>query len=484
MSGAVASGHPRATRIGEEVLARGGTAVDAALAVSAALTVVQPHMNGLGSDFFAVVHDGRARSINGSGWAAAEATIARYRSAGLTRVPESGPLASCTVPGLVASWSLLAAEASRPLAELLAPAVRLARDGFPVTRAIAASAAETYGRADADWRAIYAGLRPGATLVQPGLARTLAAIGADGGASFYHGELARAIDRDMRAKGGLLRYGDLDGYRAEWTQPLAFRYRGLDVATTPPNSQGATALVWLNLLARERLDERTEAEYVDRLVRTLPIAYAARARFIGDPARVRFPEALLRPDHRFEPAPPERRTPRPGPGDTTAFSVTDGAIGVSAIQSNYHGFGSGQSVGSTGINLNDRGAYFTLDPDHHNALAPGRRPFHTLMAVVATGPGRRVLLGSMGGDVQPQANVQVLTQLLDRGRPIADAVARPRFACPATIYGPAPLYAEPGVPLPAAQPVEDAALVGHAHAIDERDGTARVGIDPRGDGRG
>jgi gamma-glutamyltranspeptidase/glutathione hydrolase len=287
----------------------------------------------------------------------------------------------------------------------------------------------------------------------------------------------------MRAKGGLLRASDLAGYRAQWTEPLRLRYRGFEVATTPPNSQGATALVWLNRLRREPLEALSETEYVARLAATLPVAYAYRARYIGDPDRVRFPLELLDPEFRFEDPVPPAGHGALGTGDTTAFSVSDGRIGVSAIQSNYHGFGSGHAVGATGINLNNRGSYFTLDPAHHNALGPRRRTFHTLMAVIAVGPSRRILLGSMGGDVQPQVNVQILTRLLDRGQPIAEAVVAPRFACPATIYGPAPLVAERGLTLRGARTVDDRDLFGHAHAVDEAEETS-VGIDPRGDGLG
>ncbi|MGD0251042.1 MAG: gamma-glutamyltransferase, partial [Thermoplasmata archaeon] len=290
---AVASGHPLSTHVGQEVLARGGNAYDATLAVSAALTVVQPHMNGLGSDFFAVVHDGGFRSVNGSGGAAANASVEFFRKQGLAAVPRSGPLSSFTVPGLVSAWSLLARHASMPFHDLLAPAARLAREGFPATQSLARATVSTAARADDDWKATYGTVRPEKPLRQPALARTIETIGQDGGDSFYHGSIARQIDRDMRAKGGLLRYEDLDRYHAEWTVPLHVRYRGHDVYTTPPNSQGATALIWLNLLDRLDLATLSEAEYVATLVRTMPVAYQYRSRYIGDPTVVPFPPELL-----------------------------------------------------------------------------------------------------------------------------------------------------------------------------------------------
>jgi gamma-glutamyltranspeptidase / glutathione hydrolase len=484
MVGAVASAHPLSTGAGQAVLDRGGNAYDATLAVSAALTVVQPHMNGMGSDFFAVVDEGTVRSINASGWAAAAASVEAFRAQRLRAVPVSGPKSAITVPGLVGAWSLLGPLTSLRWTELFAPAVRLAREGFLATASIAGAVARTAPRADADWRATYAGTRAGRPLRQSRLGRTLEEVGRDRGESFYHGRLARAIDRDQRSKGGLLCFDDLDRFEAEWTAPLRVRYRGVDVFTTPPNSQGATALLWLNLLAREDLASLTEGAYVGALARTMPVAYAYRSRVIGDPKRQPFPPELLAPDYPYARSAPLPGRPTVGRSDTTAFSVFDGRVGISAIQSNYMGFGSGVSVGTTGITLNNRGAYFSLDPSHPNVLEPGKRTFHTLMAIAARGPTRRLLLGSMGGDVQPQVNVQVLTRVLDRGEPIARAIAAPRFAWPATIYGTAERFAEPGVRLRGARLVRgDRDLFGHAHAIDVG-ARVEVGLDPRGDAFG
>ena len=482
MPGAVASAHPFSTAAGEEVLARGGNAYDATIAVSAALTVVQPHTNGLGADFFAVVHDHGFRSINGSGWAAGAASPETFRRQGLRSVPRSGPLSALTVPGLVAAWTLLLPRTSRPLRNLLAPAVRWARDGFPASASLARAVATTRRRADDDWRATYAGVRAGVRLRQPALARALAAVGRDGPEAFYHGALARRIARELRAKGTLLTERDLDDFRAEWTTPLRARYRNVDVYTTPPNSQGATALLWLRLLEPEALASASEPEFLATLVRTMRVAYRYRARYIGDPRYLPFPPELLDPASPLDAGPDDPGPRTLGAGDTTAFSVWDGTVGVSAIQSNYMGFGSGVSLPSTGINLNNRGSYFSLDPEHPNCLAPGKRTFHTLMSVIASAPGRDVLLGSMGGDVQPQVHVQVLTRIFDREATLRAAIAAPRFAYPATIYGDAELFAEPGLELPRARRIRgDRSMFGHAHGIDC--GTSpEVGIDPRGDG--
>ena len=256
----------------------------------------------------------------------------------------------------------------------------------------------------------------------------------------------------------------------------------MDVYTTPPNSQGATALLWLRLLEPEALSSASEPEFLATLVRTMRVAYRYRARYIGDPRYLPFPPELLDPASPLDAGPDDPGPRTLGAGDTTAFSVWDGTVGVSAIQSNYMGFGSGVSLPSTGINLNNRGSYFSLDPEHPNCLAPGKRTFHTLMSVIASAPDRDVLLGSMGGDVQPQVHVQVLTRIFDREATLRAAIAAPRFAYPATIYGDAELFAEPGLELPRARRIRgDRSMFGHAHGIDC--GTSpEVGIDPRGDG--
>jgi len=476
---AVASGHPLSTAAGWEVLEAGGNAYDAALAVSAALPVVQPHMNGLGSDFFAVVHDGVSRAINSNGPAARRATPELFRRLGRTGIPARGPLSAITVPGLVAAWPLLADRAKLSWKENLAPAVRLASRGFPATASLA-RAARSIPWADPDFRAIYGPVREGSRLRQPQLARTLTGIAADQGHGFYHGRLARSICRDLARKGGLLEPDDLDSFRPEVLDPMRIRYRKHTVETNPPPSQGATELIWLNLLARRDLASIPESQYVRVLVESMRTAYHYRGRFIGDPRSLAFPRSLLLRNARYRLA--RVRSHRPaGWSDTTAFSVYDGEVGISAIQSNYMGFGSGVSVRGTGCNLNDRGCYFTLDPNHPNVLAPGKRTFHTLMATVVTGP-RLVLLGSMGGDVQPQVNVQVLTRHLDRGASLAEAIAAPRFAYPATIYGSAPLYREPELMLPRARPLRnDRNAFGHAQGISVGP-EVEVGIDPRGDG--
>ncbi len=479
MRGDVATAHPIATAIGRSVLGKGGNAYDAALAVSAALPVVLPQANGLGSDLFAVVREQSVETLNASGPAADLATPESFEAAGYRTIPEHGPLSSFTVPGLIAGWSFFAERASLRLPELLAPAIRYAREGVPITPLLAQSI-QTMPWADPDWTAIYRNRPPGDVLRQADLARTLEGVAADGGHGFYHGALGRTIERDMIKKGGLLRFDDLDRFQPTRPPPLRMQYRKYDVYTTPPNSQGATALYWLARLERSTLASMTPADYVSALVETMYPAYEFRSRYIGDPDRLPLPPGWIDANARDPPRVSPTSGPTPG-RDTTAFSVFDGTIGLSVIQSNYEGFGSGHTVAGTGINLNDRGSYFTLDRAHHNVVAPRKKTFHTLMATAATGPDL-ILLGTMGGDVQPQVQVQVLTGVVDRGLTLQEAIDAPRFAYPASIYGTAPLIAEAGRGLPSVPRPGHSAQMGHCQGI-QVGAQVVVGIDPRGEGR-
>ncbi|MEM3851744.1 MAG: gamma-glutamyltransferase [Methanomassiliicoccales archaeon] len=472
---AVASAHPLSTLAGEEVLAEGGNMFDAALATSAALTVVQPHMNGLGSDLFAVVEDRGVRALNASGYSAALADVSFFRGKGLDKIPLHGPLSSFMVPGIVSGWSLLAEEATMPLDHLFKRAVQYAREGFKPSASLRNSIARTAQFADDDWKRIYGSV--GERLVQPSLAKTLGLIAKDHGHSFYNGELAKTVESDMNRKGGLLRSSDLEGFSAEYVHSPEVRYRGYTVYTTPPNSQGVTSLYWLKLL--DGMSVNGDApDYYNKLISTMYPAYKWRAKYIGDPRFLPFSDDMLDITVRDE----ERTTAKKiSSSDTTAFSVFDGEHGISAIQSNYMGFGSGHTVAGTGINLNNRGCYFTLDERHHNAVAPRKRTFHTLMVLLAEGEDR-IYLGTMGGDIQPQVNVQILTGIIDSGMEAQKAVERPRFAWPASIYGDAELFAEEGLPISGARVMKrHDSMFGHAHCI-VAGATVSKGVDPRGDG--
>ena len=474
----VAANHPLATRAGLEILERGGNVYDAALAVSASLGVVQPHLNGLGGDLFAVVDDGGVRSVNGSGYAAELATADFFSSRGLSSIPKRGPLSSFVVPGMVSAWKLLSEQCTMDMPDLFRRAIQYATEGFRVQNSLFNSISLTKSD-DSDWGKIYHDISKGGTIYQKELGNTLDLVSRDEGHSFYHGALAKSIEADMLAKGGLIRFSDMDGYEAKWVDPISTTYRGRTVYTTPPNSQGATLLFWMNMLSRHSLSSMEKNDYYGTLLSAMNIAYHYRSRFIGDPEYVILPPHLLSPEYHYV-AEDASRARADSLSDTTAFSVYDGNAGISAIQSNYMGFGSGHTIQGTGINMNNRGSYFALDSSHHNHVAPHKKTFHTLMATVCKGP-ENLYLSSMGGDVQPQTNIQIISRILDRGEDIQHAIAAPRFCYPASIYSSSTLYAEKSLGLKLAEPVDDNnSMMGHAQGILVSD-TVTPGFDPRGD---
>ncbi|MEM0155830.1 MAG: gamma-glutamyltransferase [Thermoplasmataceae archaeon] len=475
---AVASGHPLSNEVGMRILRHGGNSYDAAIAVSAALTVVQPHLNGLGADLFAITADGEIRALDGSGNAAGLASIDYFNKNGFREIPKNGPLSAISVPGMVGAWSLLYERCNMRFQDLIKPAIELARNGFFPSPAIVEAIGSTKG--NDDWSRIYNGASIEEKLIQKDLAGTLEEISKDEGHSFYHGQIARAIETAMVNSGGLLRFNDMDSYEALFLKPFQVSYHGYKVYTNPPPSQGSTALMWLNMLNHADLSALDKKEYYNELIRTMRIAYSYRSKYIGDPRYVTFPEDILESGYQYRilPVSGVRNTSL---SDTTAFSVYDGNFGISAIQSNYTGFGSGFTIPGMGINLNNRGSYFTLDSEHNNKLEPGKKTFHTLMAMYAKGRDE-VFLGTMGGDVQPQVDVQVLSGIIDLDRAAQDAVAYPRFAWPASIYGGSDLYCEASLDLEGAIKVKDSSrMMGHAHAIISGDRFS-TGLDPRGDG--
>ncbi len=474
----VAANHPLATRAGLEVLEKGGNVYDAAIAVSSSLVVVQPHLNGLGGDMFAVVDDGRPRSLNGSGYAAELATADYFLARGLQSIPRKGPQSSFVVPGMVSAWNLLSEQCTMKMSVLFSRAVQYAKEGFRMQDSLFDSIGRTRSE-DADWVRTYGSVTRGDTIYQKELGNTLELIAGDSGHSFYHGHLAKKIEQDMLAKDGLIRFTDMDSYGAKWVEPISTNYRGRTVYTTPPNSQGATLLFWMNMLSGKPLASMELDDYYDSLLSSMHVAYQYRSRYIGDPEHLRLPSELLSPSYDY--VSEKSAMPKADSiSDTTAFSVYDGSGGISAIQSNYMGFGSGHTIHGTGINMNNRGSYFTLDMAHHNHLAPRKKTFHTLMATVCKGP-ETLYVSSMGGDVQPQTNIQIISRILDRGEELQHAISAPRFCYPASIYSASTLYAEKSLPLKGAEMVEDRnSLMGHAQGIIVSD---RVipGFDPRGD---
>jgi gamma-glutamyltranspeptidase len=509
---AVACPHHEASRVGADVLEAGGNAVDAVIATNAMLSVVYPHMGGLGGDTF-ILHysaeDGRVRGLNGSGAAPALATRQAFRERGLAGIPARGPL-SVTVPGTVGAWdAALRRFGSRPLEELLAPAERAARDGFQIT----AKLASWIDRSSPELtdpllrRRFFDGagrpLGDGAVLRQPEVAATLRRLMERGARDFYAGEIADQIDAASRAADGFLRREDLERYSPRWDDPLSMRYRGLDVFVTAPNSQGITALMMLNAMAAMDASGHRpgSADHVEALVRAKRIAFADRDRHVTDPDHLEVPaDRLLTREHALEmlAIPDSALGPGRSSGGDTIYLCASDAEGnaCSVIQSIFFGFGSTFVGGDSGVLLQNRGHYFSLDEDHPNRLEPGKRTLHTLMACMAFEDDQlRLVFGTMGADGQAQTNVQVLERHLAGDSP-QEAVAAPRI-----LHGrfypdddPTVLNVEErfGAEVigelaarghqPHVFPAYDERL-GHAHAIELRpDGTTLAGSDPRSDG--
>jgi gamma-glutamyltranspeptidase len=509
VSAAAASPHRAATQAGADVLAAGGSAMDAAVAINAMLTVVYPHMCGLAGDLFLLysdASDGRVWALNGSGPAPLLATREAFRARGLAGVPARGPL-PVTVPGAIAAWAAgLERFGRRPLADLLASAARAPEDGIEITARLAGwighNAADL--AADPVLRARYldgAGhpVAAGTTVRQPDVARTLHRIMDGGAGELYRGALADEIDQAFRAADGLLRRADLAAFAPEWAQAVRHAYRGLDVVTTPPNSQGVAALMMLNALAVLDRGAPGTADHVEALIAAKRFAFAERDRHVADPrfGPVPITELLAIERARAALAGPEPAAARSSAGDTVYLCTLDhDGNACSLIESVYYGFGSCFVAGDTGLLFHNRGHYFSLDDDHPNRLEPGKRPLHTLMATMAfAGDELRLVFGTMGADGQAQTTVQVLERWLAGGG-VADAVSLPRILHgrfvpeddpeALTIEAPfgdeviAALRERGHAPLVAGEHDE---RLGHAHAIELRaDGTLDAASDPRSDG--
>lgn len=503
--GRIASPHWAATREGERVLAAGGTAVDACVATAAMLSVIYPHMCGIGGDAFMLHFDARSGDVvalNGSGRAPALASVDQFASRGLAEVPERGPLAA-TVPGAVGAWqSALNRYGSRSMAELLAPAARTAREGFAVTdrtadwmgwnvSTLAADLTLRRWFLEADGTPVAAG-----TVVRlPELANTIEHVQEQGADYFYRGLVAELVDEAMHESGGLLRASDLAEHTSNWMRPARATYRGLEVCTTPPNSQGVTALAMLSQLARQEDLVPGTAAHIDALVDAKLAAYARRDRFLADPDFVDIERESL-----MGTAPKDGRvTPQgvPRKGDTVYLcAVDEQGNACSMIQSIYYAFGSGFVPFGTGVLLHNRAHYFSLDSSHPNCLGPGKRPAHTLMASMALRQGLPWLVfGTMGADGQPQISVQVLERVL-AGCTAQKAVEAPRVLAGRFLLSDNVdrLLVDEGIGKDViaalragGHNVEIAAAgderLGHAHAIlVDPDQGLEVGVDPRSDG--
>jgi len=458
--GIVSTSQPLASEAGLDVLKKGGNAIDAAVAAAAVLNVVEPQSTGIGGDLFAIVYLAREKKLiglNASGWAGSGATPARLEAAGFnarTGMPGFG-IYTVDVPGAVDGWATLLKRAgTRPLGELLKPAITLAEEGFPWSERIAADMAEafTYNTAikdDPDTRATYypGGTLPaaGAMFRNPGLARALRLIATRGPAAFYRGDIARAIVAKSAALGGTLTRADLADFHSEWVTPLSTRYHGFDVYELPPNGQGFAVLEQLNLLAacvpagKGGLADLgpTSPLYWHYLVETKKLAFADLERFNADPRFAPPPvDRLLSKSYaeslcpRIDPAHAAPAAHGPDAGGGTIYLAAADRFGnmVSLIYSVYDHMGSGVTVPGYGFVLQDRGALFSLDPASPNLIAPRKRPFHTIIPGFVMKDGAPLMtFGLMGGSMQAQGHVQVLVNLIDLGANVQAASDAARF---------------------------------------------------------
>ncbi len=534
--GAVVAPHHLATAAGSAVLRAGGSAVDAAIASNAVLGVVVPGGCGLGGDAFWLIWDaGAARqlALNGSGRAPASADAAGLRDGGLRTIPLRGPL-SITVPGAVRSWG----DAHRRLGRLspdaiLAPAIELARDGFPAwdgfigaVEGTAPLVIEALGR-QAGFFGVYRPhgrpWREGERVRLPALAATLETLARDGFDAFYEGDLGERQARALAEAGSPIVAADLVAHQSTWGDPISIDYRGVRVTTHPPNSSGLVALELLAILARFEAppvgafgpDGVTDPAWIHLGIESAKLAMADRDTHLTDPAFRDIPvERLIDTTYagslakRIDPghaARPAAATNPVGGGTVYLAAVDPWGNAVSLIESNYLGFGSGVVDPGTGIHYQNRGSYFSLDPAHPNVLEPGKRTLHTLLPGMLFRGDRAepwVVAGSMGGDAQPQIHAQLVSALVDGGIDIGTAVRAPRwFVAPAAHFAPLvevrlesrhrPGVAEAleamGHAVTLAGPFDS--TFGHEHAIElvdggpaASDGSLAAATDPRSAG--
>ena len=440
----VATSQPLAVQAGVAMLARGGNAVDAALATAITLTVVEPCSNGLGSDLFAILWDGRELAgLNASGRAPAAATPRRYRDQ-----QQIGPRGweAVTIPGAVSGWVALSQRYGKlPFADLFAPAIRYARDGHQVAPIIAAKW-ETAASALPKDLGFAEHFLPGGRAPRAGekfacapLAASLEKIAATRGEAFYHGELAAAMVAHAKAHGALHTLDDFARHTADWVVPLALDYAGTDVREIPPNGQGIAALMALGILANFDLaslrPDSVESQHLQ--IEAMKLAFADAHRYVSDPRTMTVsPAALLDGSYLaaraklidrgraqdFGPGAPPRA------GTVYLCAADESGLMVSLIQSNYMGFGSGVVVPGTGISLQNRGAGFSLEPGHPNEIGGGKRPFHTIIPGFLTQRGAPLAaFGVMGGPIQPPGHVQTLVRLLTYGMNPQAALDAPRW---------------------------------------------------------
>src|SRR5246127_4104284 len=473
--GIVASSQVQASQAGAEILSHGGSAVDAAIATNAVLGVMEPDMNGIGGDLFAIYWDaksGKLYGLNASGWAPKALTIDYLKSKNVSRMPESG-IDTVTVPGAVEGWNKLHERFGRMAwKELFAPAIFYAENGFPVQELIGM-----------DWRGSVAKLKNdpesrrvfllhdeapqmGEVFQNPDLGKALRLLAAGGPPAFYSGEIAKAILATSRELGGTMTTEDLLEFSAEWVEPISITYRGWKVYELPPNVQGMAALEMLNILEQFSPAKAgpLTAEELHKRIEAMKLAYADLARYNADPRFAKVPvKGLLSKEYARERAghiDSAKANCEVGPGapatsETTYLTVVDREGNIaSLIQSNYALFGSGITVRGMGFVLQNRGALFSLDPKHPNALAPRKRPLHTIIPAFMERGDQHIGFGIRGGANQPLAHAQFVSNVVDYGMNIQAALETARFTVDERMGG-GSILLESRVPLRVAQQLAD-----------------------------
>jgi gamma-glutamyltranspeptidase/glutathione hydrolase len=446
--GMVATSQPLAAQAGLNVLQAGGNAIDAAIAAATALTVVEPTANGIGGDAFALIwHNGQLHGLNASGPAPKGLSLQTMSALGHSEMPKFGPL-PVTVPGTPAAWAAMSERFGRvPLTTAMAGAIELAAEGFPVSPTVAFAWQQAYKQFKLlfkedyfkHWFDTFSPERAplaGEVWRSADHAQTLQSIADTRAQSFYSGALAERMCRYVQAAGGYLAQPDLSDYRVDWCQPIRVNYRGYDVWEIPPNGHGLVALMALNMLKGFEFGDRDSLQTHHRQIEAIKLAFADGFAHIADPAHMRVSVADLLSDgyaaQRRGLINDRAKLPVPGEpsrGGTVYLSTADrdGNM-VSFIQSNYMGFGSGLVVPGTGIALHNRGNNFSLKADHPNCLAPGKRPYHTIIPGFLTRNGQAVgPFGVMGGFMQPQGHVQMVMNTVDFGLNPQASLDAPRW---------------------------------------------------------
>jgi gamma-glutamyltranspeptidase/glutathione hydrolase len=537
-NGIVATSQPLATAAGLEILAKGGNAADAAVAAGAALNVTEPTSTGIGGDMFALYYAADTKQVtalNGSGRAPAALTLDRLKKEGFSTRHGVPPFHAhtVTVPGACAGWfDLIERHGSLPMEELLTPAIRLAREGFPVAPITSYSwqrGAQNQLRSAPNGYELTIdgrGPRPGEIFRNPNLARTFEIVAMGGKGAFYQGAIAEAIVSVIQEAGGCLSMADLASHVSTWEEPILVTYRGLRVYECPPNGQGITALMALNILEGFDLAslDPLSTERLHLMIESMRLAFADSRWYVADPAFSKVPirELLSKEyaDERRKLVDPGRATIDPGHGtpvnssNTVYLSVVDKwGNACSFINSNYWGFGTGIVPKGFGFTLQNRGHNFSLDPNHPNRLEPRKRPYHTIIPAMVTRPNIRAerrgseveaqdegetlfaSYGVMGGFMQPQGHVQVLSSLVDDGLDPQSALDQPRFCINVEESG-GGVALEEGIPENVISDLEkmghpvyrvsgyDRSLFGRGQVIlrEAETGVLAAGSDPRADG--